>query len=201
MKLTICITACFLTLLCTQGANAQQLGPTSFKTVVVETVLPFSVRAYQPTFILPEVKRTLGGNFLAPEDAISAFFGSLRAADYQWNETTWTRFSREFNSRKNAESGLIAKDWEARWSKQFSDKKIELLSRIDYDKYVILEYQATVASTGQITETDTLVLEREGDSWLLTQALVDNPITFAWKTSGKRLQLGPNTVGRLAKKP
>jgi hypothetical protein len=74
-----------------------------------------------------------------------------------------------------------------------------LLNRIEYEKYVIVEYRALLASTGQVTETDTLILEREDDKWLLTQSLMNNPITFAWKSPERRIQVGPNTVGRLSK--
>lgn len=180
--------------------QAQQLSPEVFRSVVVETVLPFTVQQYTPNFALPLPTRQSDADYTTPERAIAAFFGSLKAANYGWNEATWTPPSTELNRKRNSEAGKGAADWEQRWRAQYGDKTIELLHRVAYDRYVILEYRVLVPATGHVSETDTLALEKLGDgSWRVTQALASNPITYAWKQPSARVQVGPNTVGRLSK--
>ena len=179
---------------------AQQFASEKFKTLSVETVLVYSVKEYLPAYKLPDIATQIASDFSTPENVLATFFGSLRSANYIWNESCWTRESKEFNRRKNIEAGLTPLDWEKRWKSQYGDKKIELINRIEYEKYVIIEFKAIHIPSASVSEQDTLVFEKEDGKWLLTQALSNNPITFAWKASNGRIQVGPNTVGQLSKK-
>lgn len=179
---------------------AQQFASEKFKTLSVETVLAYSIKEYASAYKLPDVLTQAASDFSTPESALATFFGSLRSANYIWNDSCWTRESKDFNRRKNNEAGLTALDWERRWKSQYGDKRIVLINRIEYEKYIIIEFKAMHSSTPTISEQDTLILEKEDGKWLLTQALNSNPITFAWKAPNGRIQVGPNTVGQLSKK-
>lgn len=191
---------CLLPLLCMMTtASAQQLSPEVFRTLVVETVLPFSVRQYQPAFELSLEKSAGALDFSTPEKAMASFFHTLDAGDYALNERCWTSASVLLNTQKNSESGKGPEYWANYWRQAYRGRKVELLHRIDYDRYVLIEYRVSLREGGRVLETDTLVLEQEGGKWLFTQSLADNPIHMAWKAPGSRIQVGPKTVGRLAR--
>ncbi|WP_374339646.1 hypothetical protein [Methyloversatilis sp.] len=180
-------------------ASAQQLSPEVFRTLVVETVLPFSVRQYSPAFVLPQGGPADALDFSSPEKAIASFFRTLEAGDYALNERCWTRASVAFNTQKNSESGKGPDYWTDYWRRAYRGRKVELLHRIDYENYVLIEYRVSMPEGGRVLETDTLALEQEDGKWLLTQSLADNPIHLAWKAPGSRIQVGPKTVGRLTR--
>jgi hypothetical protein len=66
MKVSSLVFVAAFTLLGGAGTSAQQLGPEVFRTLTVETVLPFKVRQYAPVFPLPGVAGQIASNFSTP---------------------------------------------------------------------------------------------------------------------------------------
>lgn len=173
-----------------QDVDVPRSGDKRFTTLIVETVYPYSIESYKPHPILD--LKTVARSQKTPELAMVEMFASMRSADWNWNSSLWSPESLKMMSARDAAAGRTPEYWQKLW-RAASDRNYQLLNRIEYGKYVLIEYEAK-DSMGKRVFLDTMALKKIDDKWHLTQELAADPILMHWKNSGKRVQVAPNTI-------
>lgn len=174
-------------------AGADQFKSETYRALTAEIVLPYLEKVYAKPIELRLSNDPASGALDTPEATLQTFFSALAAGDVAGSDRCWTDASRRFNKAKDAEEKRPANYWPQRWVETYGGKRIELLKRIEYAKYVIIEYSVSHPSVSQPIEQDTLALVQQGERWLLTQELGRNPIMFVTKAPPNgRIQLGPS---------
>ncbi len=168
------------------------LGTPAYRALTVEMVYTYSVTPYAPALRVVPVEPALA-SYATPEDALIANLSSLAAANFAWNNQTWTVPSVQEMEKRDKEQGETAAKWEARWKTLYVGKRFELLNRIDYSKYVLIEYRVT-AQAGGAPIVDTASLVKEGGLWKLTQELAADPILVHWNSPQRRVQVAPASL-------
>ncbi len=173
-------------------AGADQFKNETYNALTAEILLPYLEKTYAKPIELRLFNDPSRLDLATPEAALRTFFSSLVAGDVAWNDRLWTDASRRFNKAKDAEEKRPAGYWPQRWMETYGGKRIELLKRIEYAKYVIIEYSVSHPSVSQPIEQGTLAFVKQGDRWLVTQELLGrNPIMFVTKAPPNgRVQLG-----------
>jgi hypothetical protein len=165
-------------------------GAKRFTTLIVETVFPYSVQPYasHAPLSLAEVPHTQA----SPEATLLEMLASMRSGDWGWNSSLWAPDSiKEMNARDLA-SHTTPADWVKRW-RQRPPYAYQLLSRVEYGKYVLIHYEQKAAGAKK-GSSDTMALENIGGKWYLTQALAADPILMHWNAPSGRVQVAPNTL-------
>lgn len=162
-------------------------GPTVYKTLIVETVHPFSVTSYSPPLVSKSVTKG-GGDSL--EGVFFEFVSSMKSADYDWNNSLWDLQSLAEMKKRDAEAGRGQKFWESKWKSQIS-AIYTLLNKIEYGKYSIIEFEVDIDGR---KSKDTLVFEKIANRWRATQALSSSPVLAHWNTSRGRVQVAPEVL-------
>lgn len=116
---------------------------------------------------------------------------SMRAKDWDWNSSLWTKESLEQMKSRDAARNKTPSDWIKTWAQEDS-LSYRAMTRIDYGKYVLVEY-AAVKSDGHQAYKDTIALERFEGRWALTQALAADPVLMNWNAPSGRVQVSPST--------
>jgi hypothetical protein len=185
---TLVLAVCMLAY--AQSSDMQLSGAKRYKTLAVETVYPYSIESYQssPPLVLSGVSHTQA----TPEITMVEMFASMRGGDWTWNSSLWSPESlKEMDTRDRA-AGKKPSDWIKLWQQE-ANRTYHLLNRIEYGKYVLIEYEAKEAS-GKKAIQDTMALEKIGEKWYLTQALAADPILMHWNNPAGRTQVAPNTL-------
>ena len=188
---TICAAA--VCIIWAREASAQAPSPASvreFRTLTVETVYPFAVTPYsRPNAITPNFLISLR---TIPEDTVVQLFSSMIKGDWDWNSSLWTRESLALMREKDSIRGLAPQHWLGVWARRRL-WTYELVSRIEYGKYVLIAY-AAYDETKKSVESDTLVLTKVEEQWFLTQELLDDPVVDNWDAPNRRVRRAPNSL-------
>ena len=175
----------------TNAQNSKSSFPTSrpvFKTLIVETALPFTLVQYTPQVaVVPGEKKGAGAE---PEHTVFQMFSAMRAADYDWNFSLWSQPSQVLMRKREAASGEGKEYWE-KWWRRSGGRNYSLTSKISYGKYVIINYEFAHGSQGKKSE-DNIALEQIDRKWYLTQVLAADPIMMHWASPTGRVQVMPN---------
>lgn len=165
-------------------------GAKRYTTLIVESVFPFSVQPYAPhaQLSLADVPHTQ----VSPEATLLEMLASMRSGDWNWNSSLWSPESSKQMAARDAASHTTSADWIKRW-KQRPLADYRLLNRVEYGKYVLIEYEEKAAGAKK-GASDTMALENIGGKWYLTQALAADPILMQWNAPGGRIQVAPNTL-------
>ncbi len=160
-------------------------------TLVVETVYPMKVMSYEgQRIIVPRKRGTKSG--ATPEDVLVDMVSSIKAKDFEWNSALWTPASLAGMKQRDAANGKTPADWIKLWEND-ATRSFELLTRVEYGKYVLIEYSVK-ESTGKQVYKDTIATEKLNGKWYLTQALAADPLLMHWNAPGGRVQVAPDTV-------
>lgn len=190
-------------LLMTAAANAQQPsapaplqggGPPTFKTLIVETVHPYSLTTLQPAQPVALVKSRAAASFSAPEHTLAAHFSAMVTHDFDWFLSTWSAEAQPLVTRREKASGKTREATFASWDRMLKGREIKLLSWIVYGKYVLIDYGIFVNGQAEPVFSDTVALKPEGGGWKLTQELAADPILLGWKAPNGRLQVAPESL-------
>jgi hypothetical protein len=178
----------------TDKAHASKLVGQQFKILIVETAYPYKLSKYAPPMTIAFVREKAAISYETPEDALISFFSSMNAKDFQWNSETWTDTSLRGMEARDLATKTSPDDWVAGWEKSYVGRQIELVSRIEYAKYVLIEYRMLPRSPNEKVFEDTLALTQENGRWKLTQELAADPMLTYWKTPNNRVQVAPNSL-------
>jgi hypothetical protein len=183
-------------LLCTT-ANAQELrvGPPTMKSLQVEYSHVFTVKPYEgkPVFTAQQVG-TLPAQ--SPERELLSYFATMGRGEVERALKYWTTASQSMIRAQNAR--ITPQELQSSVRGMFEGVSYQLVQRIDYGRFVLVEVQFTSA-TGKPGLLETYALEQQGGRWLLTQALADDPVMCCWNNPTGRVQRVAQPGGDLAK--
>lgn len=158
------------------------------KALIVETVYPYSVAALQPALVVQPLTRS-AASFDRPEDAMVAHFSAMLAGDFEWFMSTWTAPSQALMRSRDQQRARKPAYWTGLWSKVYAGRRIELLNRIDYGEYVLIEYGLYAPGEQSPGFRDTVATVKENGRWKLTQELAREPILANWNSTSGRVQV------------
>jgi len=168
------------------------LGGRGYRSLTVEMTYVYSVTPYSPAYAVKLVDQK-GASYATPEDALIANLSSLAATNFAWNNQTWTAASVRDMEQRDRADGTTPRDWETRWKTLYAGKRFDLLNRIDYGRYVLIEYRVSGAPGGK-PMVDTAALAKDGQQWKVTQELAADPILQHWNSPQRRVQMAPNSM-------
>lgn len=158
------------------------------RTLTVESTYLFSTQAYRALTDLVKPKRVD-----TPEATLFFHFDAMRRGDYESFLKTWTSESvAEMNERNRIQQRDRA-FWLEKWAKVYPDAKVQLLHRLVYRKFVLIEYRL-IDKTGKKLMDDTVALRQEGGGWKLTQELKNEPLLFSWNEPTRRVRIPPDSM-------
>jgi hypothetical protein len=166
-------------------------GPPASGSVIVENEYRFTVRQYTPAVdvvVVPRAKATDDN----PEAAAIAGISAMVSQDFDWFRSTWDRASVAILEARDKEMKQDATFWTRAWQRAFTGKKIQLVSRIDTGGYVIIVYRVLGSAARGNTSAEnadielSTVLKRDGDRWLATQELAQDPVLVNRKNPDAR---------------
>ena len=170
--------------------SAYPMSPAVFKTLVVETVYPFSVAQYAPPVVVPSTLARAVPT--TPEQVMFQLFASMKAADYDWNMALWTPASRLEMQQRHAKAGQGKAHYEAIW-KQSRRSNYTLAARVTHGRFLIIQFEYDSPGAAK-RQNDTIALEKQGEQWFLSQELAANPLLERWNAPGGRIQVAPDTM-------
>ena len=130
----------FLTVQSTVAQTNNSLKPNkSYKTLIVETVYPYSVTAYSPPVAVPSDTQKADDRE-TPEIAFFKFIASMKTINHSWNNSLWSPQSQVSMRQRELASSQDKGYWERLWRSQ-TTFKYTLLNRVEYSNYVIIEYE------------------------------------------------------------
>lgn len=185
------VTLSFCAMTYAQNNEIELSGAKRYTTLVVETAYPFSIESYKPHS--PISLLGVSHSQLTPELTIIEMLTSMRAGDWNWNSSLWSPESlKQMNARDKA-SRRSPSDWITLWQKN-ANRKYQLFNRIEYGKYVLIEYGEVQEDRSKKAYRDTIALEKIDGKWYLTQELASDPISMHWNNTAGRIQIAPNTL-------
>lgn len=171
--------------------NAYKLLNTKYSTLIVETVYPYKSESYvTKSFVIPINKTSYKQS--TPEDVLSAMIASIKAKDWECNSSLWTPESIKDMIAKDKVANKKKEDWLRDWDKEINRNFI-FLTKIQYGKYVLIEYEAQESNAKSIYR-DTIAFEKINDKWYLTQKLAADPILMHWNNPKGRIQIAPDKL-------
>ncbi len=181
-------------LLCCSGllwaadAPLGKTSPPNRKTMVVETVHPYTVYEYQPPVVLPLFSAGEQQDLSHPEKLLKAHFNYLRTGDYERNLLLWTAASRQVMEAADKRGNRDKAFWTGLWSRAYANRKVELTHWVTYGRYVLMQYRVS-SDDGVAPSEATVAVVKEGNDWRLTQDLRADPVAVNWRTSPGRIQV------------
>lgn len=187
-----------LTVATAVAAQEPALSTPDIRNLIVERIYPYTVQKYTPPFALPEAAPSRGAAS-TPEEALACYFSSMKEGDFGWNNSCWTAESVSLMRQLDARNRRTPAQWVAEWRSFYPARDIVLLHRIEFARFVLIEYQTRRRDGAGSVTSDTLALTKAGDGWKLTQELADDPIMTHWRSDKPRVQLPPASL--FSKKP
>lgn len=165
-------------------------GAATSKTLIVEVVSPYLVRSYQPAIEVRQNK-DLSLAFNSPESAAITSISSVLNADFETNEKTWHEDALVELGKRDKQNKRGSNYWMDSW-KKYAQSTATLTRRIDYGRYVLIEYQIKLSSP-EVNNLiiDTVVLEKRFGVWKQTQSLANDPMLVHWDSLQRRIQIAP----------
>jgi hypothetical protein len=171
------------------GPDAYPVSAPQYRTLVVETVFPYAVAKYTPPVAMPAAAVD-GTPRSTPESVLFQMAAAMQAADYDRAIALWTPESQQLMHQREQASGQGKQHWQQLWRSTVR-KNYQLLSRVSYGNYVLIEYQYQLGPAATVV-TDTMALEQRDGSWYLTQALAADPMLLHWNNPAGRVQVLPD---------
>jgi hypothetical protein len=159
--------------------------------VVVENEYRFTTRDYTPAVEVKIVARDQA-SYANPESAAIAGISAMLSQDFEWFRSTWDKPSGAVMEARDREMKQDAAFWTKTWQKAFGGTTVRLISRIDTGPYVLIVYKASSeagVTAGKPAAGDlelVTVLKADGDKWLATQELSQDPVLVNRKTPDVR---------------
>ncbi len=175
-------------------AGSERLSVPRYKTLSVETVYPYSIQTYTPPWSVSTTVARAQARYDTPEACLEAYFSSMAAFDYSWNNQAWDSKSLAQMALGDRRDGMTPDKWIALWRENFAGRAFELLTKITYGKYVLIEYQRLPLAKGEPAAVETMALVLENKEWKLTQALASDPLLSHWKAPTGRVQVAPDAL-------
>lgn len=167
-------------------------GRPIYKTLIVETIYPFSVIKFDAPINIPILKGRANASYGSPEDAVISQFSAMIGGNYEWFKETWTISSWQMMQETDKRNNRGSDFWLDLWRKNLASKSIQLTSWVNYGSYVLVEYQ--LVDKGVKSGIGVVALIKEGGQWKATQDLSKDPIFLNWKSSTGRIQVPPDTL-------
>jgi hypothetical protein len=176
---------------CAAQSIEVNLGPPEFRSLVVETVYPFKLQKYAPVLAIAKVqaRATLRAT---PEQTLSEMVSSIAAGDFEWNSSLWDPKSRASMAERDRQDGHGPEYWLSQW-KPHAKAAYRLLHRIEYGKYVLIEYERSDA--GRQSKSTIALLAHQGQ-WYLTQEIASEAILSSWNAPENRVRVVPDGMIR-----
>lgn len=164
-------------------ANTRQIN------VIEEIIHPAKVSAYEPKLILGQVKKEVT-DAASPEAVVLNWLSAMQSGSYAKTLAFWDVESQQKISAQNTATKKTPSNWESEWRTLYSQNKtINLLNRIEYGSYVLIDY--SISKDNQLESSETVALQQVGGKWVLTLALSESVIMQGWKTPDKRIRRLP----------
>jgi hypothetical protein len=170
------------------GVNAES----SIKAIVVEQTYPIVVHKINSPVKFDLIKSADSKiNQTRPHNTLSQQYIAMKNGEYKRFLETWTKDSQIEMSQRNIKGNRTEAFWIDLWEKNLINAtSLEIRNVITYSKYVLLDY-SILSSDGKILASDTIAFAKEGDVWLATQALAQDPILANWNNPSGRIQIPP----------
>ncbi len=195
MKNTITLNLALTVVLAAAGSGSAQPMPTNkypttapvVSKVVVEETYYFARRDYQPPVPVVNIGQT--ASYDTPEATVIASISAMRTKNFAWFRTLWDKASQQTMEQTDKQLGQTPEFWQNAWVKGFKDRPVvELTSRIDSGKYVIVAYRLVGADPTVKTLELQTTLKKQGDRWYLTQEAAADPVLAGWRQPETRQQ-------------
>lgn len=170
---------------------APVLGPVELRSLVVETVYPFKLQKYTP--VVPVIKVPARSAMrTTPEQVLAEMVSSIAVGDFEWNSSLWDPKSRAAMEESDRRDGHGPAYWLAQW-KPHANAAYRLLHRIQYGKYVLIEYE--FGQAGRLSKS-TIALTNLQGQWYLTQDIAGEAILSSWNSPDGRVRTVPDGLIR-----
>ena len=173
------------------GVNAES----SVRAIIVEQTYPIVIHK-----IISSAKFDLNKvvdskiNQSRPNNTLFQQYQAMKNGEYKRFLETWTKDSQMEMNQRNAKGNRPEAFWIDIWKKNLTNAAfLEIKNVITYSKYVLLEY-SILSSDGKVLAGDTIAFIKEGDAWLATQALAQDPILSNWNNHQGRIQIPPSSM-------
>lgn len=171
-----------------------------FKQFIIESSYLLEVKAYKVPG--PRNVPVPSGNskklFNSPESLIDGLHSAIFAGDYLGYLNCWTKESRDLLLEINKKENLTPSFWVERWKNSFSGTTLYIHNRINFGKYVLIEYSLRRGAEEIFRDTMPLV-KSESDGWQLTQELRNNPVVSDWRKERVRVPAVVSSSGSIQK--
>lgn len=154
--------------------------------VVVESTYYFVRRDYQPPIPVANLGTTAG--FDTPEGTAIASISAMKARDFDRFRSLWDEPSRKIMEAKDLELGQSREAWTEGWKRVFTNRTVELVSRIDSGDYTIIAYRLLSPDPAVKPIEMQAVLKAVGKRWFLTQDMSTDPVLSGWRKPEERVQ-------------
>ena len=172
-------------------ANSQinRVGPVltapQSSSVVEETVHPFKIQRYQTGFEILAVEKYSVSQ--TPEIAVSNHINAMRNNDFEAALEVWDAVSKQKILELDSVRKIEKQQRLETWKTLFSGNRVILTSRIEYSKYIFIEYRVETLDAKFVAE-ETVALKAESGRYLLTLEMADSAVIQGWKKPGSRIQ-------------
>jgi hypothetical protein len=194
------------TLAAVAGVNAQQsrqqplapAKPAELKSLIVETVHPYMVRAYNPPLPVATTVTKAAMAFDHPERTLAAYFSAMVRGSYTDFLACWTVDSVAQLEQANKKMRRSPEQWERIWATSLAGQRVMAMYWINYGRYVLVNYRvepsAGLAPTSEAQEAVAVLIEESPGVWKLTQALRADAVPQHWKANGNRIRLPADSL-------
>lgn len=163
------------------------------KTLIVETVYPYTVFEYNPPLDLPMLRSDENADLTHPEKLLKAYFSYLRSGNYEGYISLWTESSKRLMEDADKRANRTKETWRALWAGAFQSRNVQVTHWVTYGRYVLLQYRVVTANPSPSDEA-TAVLVKMGSEWRLTQELKADPVVANWRAAPSRIQIPADAV-------
>jgi hypothetical protein len=170
----------------TRTQPISKTGPVTTKTLIVETVYPFTVQEFAPPLEIAMVPSNVQDSFNHPEHTLRSYFSAISSKDYQRYLQCWTKDSQLLMQQKDKSANRSPGQWQDIWQSTFVGKRIQVTHWITYGRYVLFNYRLVGAppETGE----SVVALVQEDGQWKLSQGLREDPVPLNWRESSGRIR-------------
>jgi hypothetical protein len=175
--------------------DVKEKYPTShpmLKSLIVEQVLVYKISTYTPPVILDLSLTSKLVSFESPEEAVKAHFSAMVQKNFPAFMETWTKESQVLISKRNLDLNRSEVFLINAWGKALAGQTIELTSKVEYDKYIIIGYRMIPDHKEDKIFEDSVALVKQNNQWKLTQELAADPILMYWHNPIGRVQIVPD---------
>ena len=158
------------------------LGPAVVKEAIVGGERHrFVERHYDPPYLLKRFEQAPPTESLkTEEDAMGGYTSAMSKVDWDWWYAMWDRKGQQTiggviqGTTGRSGTGTYKDNMLAGWNAYFSDRRYELVSRIDIPGYQLMYFRRQGQSDTSRDLLTPVVMKKEGDRWVMTHDLQEH---------------------------